>query len=409
MLALDLFLDKEKSYIYMERYVNEGSPSGYTNIHKTSYFTNPFTGKKQFNLYKFDDSKYQKKIYGEEFVLFSNDYIFAHPDSTKSNILRKFDVSLECSEFLVIPTASSRTVFIKNDETKGFIKLTYDISRIGRSDRQISNISAMASCETSDIIKNAIYSKKMPHYFGILLEKSAKVVTLKKGLDTYEWGVIYRDFFPYPYVVDDVAMVPSFSLFSRDYNNINDEYLINQFIDLSQMNPTDYLLDLVIKFVDCYWNLLLNCGLAAEMHAQNCLVEIDKKFRISRIIIKDMEDVDRDIYVMKNLNINNNIQSINYKVFDKHDPVYKYRTSYMYDFKFGEYLLKPIIITVCKKYGLNESYFYDVIRKYVRNKYIERLPKNYFSDNDTWYSCLNVETFSGESKKYVLNRNPKFR
>ena len=50
MKANNIFDNRMEMYVYMERYVNEGSPSGFTTVHTTSYETNPFTGKESFYL-----------------------------------------------------------------------------------------------------------------------------------------------------------------------------------------------------------------------------------------------------------------------------------------------------------------------------------------------------------------------
>lgn len=66
MKATDIFTNLNDSYIYMERYVNEGSPSGFTSIHTTSYETNPFTGLANFNLLEFSDDDCQRIVVGKK-------------------------------------------------------------------------------------------------------------------------------------------------------------------------------------------------------------------------------------------------------------------------------------------------------------------------------------------------------
>ena len=409
MKVSDMFLNCEESYIYMERYVNNGSPSGYTQISTTSKDTNPFIGKDKFRLYKFKDEKYKQNFYGPKNNLIFDNYTYAHPDSLNSEILKKFDIELEKADFFVKPTASSRTVLIVDEKIKGFLKLTYDVSKIGRCDRQISQLSALASYENSNFIKKSIDDNMLPYFFAILPEKSTKITMLEKNENKYEWGIIYRDFNPYPPKNKEVVLVPTFSLFSKDYNNPADECLINQFIELSGISPQEYLTDIILKIVDCYWSLLITCGLSAEMHSQNCLVEINRKYCVNRIVLKDMEDIDRDEHISRFFSINNNWLSKEYKNFDIVDSEYKYRTSYMYDFKVGEYLLCPLIDAVCLKYNFNPRYFYSVVKDYVRENFINKIPKDYFFAGDIWYSRSIDDNGMIGKKTYIKNLNPKFR
>ena len=409
MKVNDLFFQGHDAYIYMERYVNNGSPSGYTLINTTSNKTSPFFGEKEFKLYTFCDTNYVNYSFGIDKNEIFNGCNYIHPDSYNSSVLKGFNISFEKTSFSVIPTSSSRTVLVNDDKKYYFLKLTYDMSKIGRCDRQISKISALASYENSEFIMKCIDNKKLPAFLAILPESFAKTTVLENSVKSYEWGTIYREIVPYPIINKVTSLIPAFALFSKDQKNREDEYLINQLIMLSNISAKEYLLNLIFMLVDSYWTLLINCGLSAELHSQNCLIEIDRNYRVNRIIIKDMEDVDRDNYIARLFNIKTNWFSTNYKTFDINSPDYKYRTSYMYDFKFGEYLLKPLIDVVCQKNNINQNYFYEVIRTYVRNNYLLKLPEEYFFSKNSWFSRSNEDDGTLKRKKYIENKNPKFR
>lgn len=408
MKATNIFYNLNDAYIYMERYVNEGSPSGFTSIHTTSYETNPFTGLPKFNLLEFSDNDCQTIVIGQKNDLFSSGKNYAHPDSIQSNILKESGRKLEKSSIVVSPTASGRTMLILNGHKKGFLKLTYDVSKIGRCTRDISYISGYASIETSNRIMECINRGILTDSFAFLPETSIKVSRLV-GKNVFEWGTIFREFKPYPRLNKKVAIIPAFSLFSRDIKNPNDELLINQFIKISGVEPADYLWNILRMTVDAYWELNLKCALRPELHGQNCLYELDSNYQISRIIIKDMEDVDRDILLAQYMGISTNWNTYPFRCYDENSREFEFRASYMYDFKLGEYLLSPIINAVSNEFGLNPRIFEKKVKEYVRNRYLSQLPNDYFPTNGCWYYCKNVETKQGESKKFYQKFNPKFR
>lgn len=231
MNAKELFTDKENKYVYLERYVNNGSPSGFTEIHTTSNETNPFRGIDRFPLLEFNDTKDECVFLGE-CELFKNGVNFAHPDSRNSYNLTESQKNPIDSNLIVSPTASGRTMFLRNSQYSGYLKLTYDVGRLGRVDRQLSYANCLSSYEITNQIKKAIDENKFPPFFAILLESASKITKLKLSDNIYEWGVIYREAKAYPYTNNNVVLIPGFSLFGKDRRNPNDEFLINQFIEL---------------------------------------------------------------------------------------------------------------------------------------------------------------------------------
>ena len=409
MKAINIFRNLLDSYIYMERYVNDGSPSGFTKIHTTSYNTNPFTGLNSFFLLEFEDEDCNSYVEGEYNPLFSAGVNYAHPDSIESQILLETKRGIRESRILVAPTASSRTMLILNEGIKGFLKLTYDVSKIGRCTRDISGIAGTASLENSKRIKKCIDDGLMPSDFAVLLETSFKCSKLEAVGVSFEWGTIFRDYEPYPKHNGILQVIPAFSLFSKDKYNPEDESLINQFIELSGQNPGDYLWNVLKMTIDAHWNLVLKASLRPEMHAQNCMYELNQDYQLCRIIIKDMEDVDRDLVVARFTGNTYEWQTYPYKCYDETTKDFKYQASYMYDFKMGEYLLSPIIETVSKKFGLDSKFFEKKIQEYVRQTYLPYLPTGYFSSNNSWYYCKNVERKPGESKIFYSKNEPRFR
>lgn len=79
-----IFHDKERSYIYMERYVNDGSPSGFDRIHTSSPDTAPRGHADRFELLvlRFDDRVRIRNV-GTQTNLLPKQCMFCHPDNLK--------------------------------------------------------------------------------------------------------------------------------------------------------------------------------------------------------------------------------------------------------------------------------------------------------------------------------------
>lgn len=417
MKALEIFNDLIGSFIYMERYVNDGSPSGWTKLRTTSERTSPFTGSENFPILEFYDDDVDCLLLGERNSLFEKNVNFAHPDSINSNILVNANRKLIESNIIVSPTSGGRTMLIRNDNLNNFIKLTYDVGRIGRVDRQLEYGHCMSSIEVSSYIREGIDQKLFKNTYATLLEKSAKVSKLKINNSIYEWGTILRECNPYPYIAEKRQMVPGFSLFGKDHFNsetFNDELLINQFIIMSNIDPEDYLLSLMKMTIDAWFDTLLNCAFILELHGQNCYYEIDENFTIKRIVIKDMDSVDKDISLAKLLGLKEEWKSFPFECFyedtpEDHPWYYKIRPSFMFDFKLGTYLLRPIMDVVCDKFNIDKDTIINHIKEYVSDMYMLRIPKGYFPKDGIWYSCDDSERKTGERRKYYANPNPLFR
>lgn len=407
MNAKELFTDKENKYIYLERFVNDGSPSGFTEKHTTSDETNPFRGIDSFPILEFDDSKDECLFLGEH-ELFKNGLNFAHPDSRNShNLCQSYKYTVD-SKLMVSPTASGRTMFLRNSQYNGYLKLTYDVGRIGRVDRQLAYNNCLSSYEITNQIKKAIIEKKFPPCFAILLESASKITKLRVSDNIYEWGVIFREAKPYPYSINNVLLIPGFSLFSKDRKNPDDEFLINQFIELSKIEPRDYLINLLEMIVECHWKLVLNCALIHECQAQNCLFELNEDYKIGRMVIIDMDSIDKDIPTAKYLGLDIRWDSP-YGILNKDNYRYSTRASTMYDWKLGEYVLSPLIKVVAAKYGLDILSIEDEIKSFVKNNFINNLPADYFPLDGNWYSHPPTERKPGEKREFIAHKNPKFR
>jgi hypothetical protein len=410
-MLLDKIKFKTADYLYLERYINDGSPSGFSEI-TSSQPTKAKSINQNFHLVGLSFSDNIKiQDYGEKPVFMDKWQMLAHPDM----IYRPENNSLltECTKYdleaiLVSPTSSIRTV--KSLEKDGwFLKLHYD-GLIGRIIRKLERKHALSAVEVSKIIEKAIDTRKLPNKFFIHREPFARIIELQdKEQKTYEWGIVLREPFTYPSNDNIKFLIPAFSLFSKDPQNPNHKSILMQLIDKQTKSLVDFLFeDLITPVFENYFELLLNCGLQLECHAQNTLFAIDNNFKVLGIVAKDMESVDKDISLMSDMKIIQSINILDYKCLKKDDYNYQIMHSFMFDFKLGEYLITPIIDEVSKNFpNFNAKSFIKKIIAY-NQAYIAKLPRDFFP-HKRWYSDKKEIRDRTQNKEYIENINPKYR
>ena len=393
-----------KSLLYMERYVNDGSPSGFTWINQTSWMTSPLSGQEIFYL----DALYgedQITITGEDpgfLSKFGGKMIFIHPDMYEQ--YHGKGIRSEKSVLKVVPTASSRTV--KLLDFPGYVKLNYN-GIIGRIDRSLTDVHAQASIEMTSYLKEAL---KKPIYHRLAFLPESGAVIYKNEAKDINMGMVYREEVPYGQSSGEIkCMIPLFSVFSFD-RHAEDECILVQLIKKSRREPQEYVLnELIFVIIDNYFELLLNEGIQPEWHSQNLLLGIGRDYSVVSLIMRDLESIDIDENLQKRINIKKKFNSYPYKYLNNNQYNYQMKHSFMYDFKIGEYVFKPIIECVCGYFGLNKEDFEKIIRDYSK-QYIKRLPSDFFPSDHSWYSFEQVlidRTI--EQRPYIKNEGVKYR
>jgi len=341
----------------MERYINDGSPSGFSDI-TSSQPTKAKSINKYFHLIGLSFSnRINIQDYGEKPALADKWQMLIHPDmmyNPERNPLFADCTKFDLQALKVAPTASVRTVKAL-DKDGWFLKLHYD-GLIGRIGRKLERKHAISAVEVSKIIETAIDKGLLPEKFFIQREPFARIVDLTdKEQQPYEWGMVLREPTTYPHNDKIKFLIPAFSLFSKDPKNPNHKSILTQLIEKQTKSVEIFLFeDLITPVFESYFELLLNCGLQLECHAQNTLFAIDENFKIIGIVAKDMESVDKDISLMEDLKIEHNREILNYENYkslikERDDNYYK-QHSFMFDFKLGEYLISPIIDDASKNF-----------------------------------------------------------
>lgn len=406
MLLDEIDFTSSKDYIYMERYVNDESPSGNTSKYNTSLETRAKGGNECFYL---SSVEFPETINVQDFGVkpdFFKWEMLVHPDMIDKPIFEK-SKSKNREALLIAPTASSRTVKAL-DNDGWFLKLNYQ-GLIGRLDRNVGRSQAISAIEVSKIIVNAIDTGKLPDKFFFLREQFARVVDLidEKG-DTYEWGIVLREPIAYPFRNEVKYLIPSFSLFSSDDKNPTHPTLLTQLIKRQSKSIEDFLFeDLIAPVFDCYFHLIIHCGLQLECHAQNTMFAVNDNFKILGVVAKDAESIDKDISLMEELKIGHEIQTLGYKCLRRSDYNYQIMHSFMFDFKLGEYLISPIIADAEKNFQFDRDKLHQRIKKH-NHIFIQKLPNDFFPSNE-WFDYGNEVHDRTKPRPYRRNENPAFR
>jgi siderophore synthetase component len=188
-----------------------------------------------------------------------------------------------------------------------------------------------------------------------------------------------------------------------------DKTLLEQIINHKSVDPTEYVLQqLFYPMIECYFNLIMNSGIQPEWHAQNLLIGFTKDFVPVKLIMRDLESMDKDLTFMERINLNVQFKSYPFKCIWKDNWNYQIKHSFMYDYKFGEYILQPLLDFLENTYGVNTLELLPEIKQFSK-KFIDTFPEDFFPQNK-WYVFEKVLIDQTTDKRpYIELTNPKFR
>ncbi|MDL2222817.1 hypothetical protein LJB98_01805 [Bacteroidales bacterium OttesenSCG-928-M11] len=409
------FFTDPDMYLRMERYVNNGSPSGFTKINNTSKKYTPYSKTTEFGvpIIQIDDHS-SCKDFGFIPSWLNQNEILVHPD------YEGLFMDNKKSTLAVIPTASSRTVFVT--DKKCYAKLQYN-KKIGRIERVFTPEKIDNSIKISALLKEKFNQKVFSEDLFILPEEFGRIIdfgeNFQKRFDSRYLGMIIRDYLPYPNheIVDSQwRLIPAFSLFA-DTNEIMSKSIIELLYDFREdtsINYETFICNKIIKPVyKLYFEFLLKTGLHIEGHAQNILYLItinENKLNIRGVVIRDFESFDKDLDIIGSLNIKHKFGSLNERTNCSQDKdSYTKRNSFLFDFKLGEYLITPLLDHSEKKIeSFRKKSVISEIKKF-NEEYIKLLPEDFFPKG-TWYSYKNIEIDRTRSTRpWQEHAKPKYR
>jgi len=396
--ALDL-------YIHLERFVNEGSPSGfhvripepYTPLGSSESFSLPIFTCERFRVIQVGNlpggwaSKFatSNKLPMPIHPLFVDQLLSEHPDLSLNP-----DIVIN-----VQPTSSGRTVIRKEDfNDTHFIKLHYP-EIIGRFSRDLSLHKWLAAIENSRELKSIV--NKFPQQVAFLDEFGG--IFLEGGNGYRGFGVIFRDSQPSPKIAGLKILLPAFSLFSRQGLGSQGTPLLAYLLSGTAQPLELFFNGFIDTVLTGYFYLSTKWGLIPECNAQNVLYEIDIESGQTRAIFRDVGDMFKDITIRKSLGLHTLFCS--YKTIDRsRDADFYMRRSFAFDFKLGEYLILPLLTTFANIF----KYDLDKLIKMVRNSVEQLLSgQEYFGAPNVWYAYPRQKIVSRNT--YESRSNPLFR
>ncbi|MFW1467718.1 hypothetical protein ACEWA2_05715 [Vibrio parahaemolyticus] len=403
--------NRDESLSYMERYVNDGSPSGFSDKHTSSQHTNPRSNVELFELVgiRCADSV-EKAEFGSKCPDILRDFdLLIHPDMRNLDLWSE-EFILSDSALTVTPTSSPRTVREVCNKKK-YYKLHYQ-GMLGRQDRNLEIKHAQSAIEVSCELESAIFSKKLPPSFLFYRESYARVITIPskdtKIADKKEYGIVVRDSVPFGNKAFHFV-IPAFSLFSFDMFDPYKKTILEQLFNHQSKSIEDFIFDDLLKPIfDCYFSSLLSCGLQLEAHAQNVLICLNKDKEIVGVAFRDAESIDKDLTLIEKLKLDVSLSRNYYKEIHENDYNYQIMHSFMFDFKLGEYLITPIINSAKHFSKIKENRLYKKIKAYNKKK-ISQLPNDFFPKDGKWYNYANVVHDKSKKRDYISHNNPKYR
>jgi len=395
--------DEIEKYVYLEQQVNDGSPSGFTTVHQVTarfrpqlcnvfslpaYFI-PGSSSEAFTAEPSLEIKHAIEEFNQK-VLFC-----LHPDLKK--LLGYSEPEKEIS---VSPTASSRTVVTRDTPFPFFIKLHYE-GLLGRVHRKLSRKRVLGASLISQDLDYLAKNGTLSDSFAYLPE-SYSLVT--RFMDK-EIGVTYREYRPRP-MRQKRVMIPVFSLFSGDRQKPDCPTLLAQYL-CDYEKRYEKFQEMVRLLIEAFRTITLDGGLWPENHAQNILLEMDSSGVPRRVIHRDLYEFYPDIQRRQR----NGLTTQGFRKYldiNEDERLYYAQKSYLFDFKFGEYVLTPLIRDFCA----NFSWQIDKVIQDTKDIFRESSPEwiDEFSPYDSYFYFPPIEQTYVDNKPNLLEgKNPLYR
>ena len=401
-------MNNTAKYIYLERFFNNGSPTGLTFDVSCSTPTHQWYCPHKFLLpvlmVNANQVNFINKNSWENLFPESNGLVGfpLHPDilkDLKPEFLKQV-ATISDNHLWAMPTASPRTVFIENSPPF-FIKLDYPYI-LGRFHSKFDG----DKLRSGPIISDYLGSQKPQEGIYFLPEISCAEISVLK--DNSVSGALLRLFKPLSTSLKKLnfdCIMPAFSLFSQDYFNPHSDLSFLEKI-LGTSNKEESLFNKVIEpILKSYWNLALNHGLIPEAHSQNFLLAASITKSNIDIVWRDFQGFYRDVEY-SNKDFNHSLLG-KYHLINKNDKSKKLIIrSFLYDWMLGFYFFNPLIKHCNKRFDIRETKITDLIKESTREKLKESGYK-YFPEKK-WYS-MSLKKPGIKKLDFIENTNPLYR
>jgi hypothetical protein len=300
--------------VYLDRYRNEGtrvySPHAAYSEAKDRYRPNADHGPFQLPLFELprDELNVYEAGPGPEirdsYLRGENALLAVHPQVLEeapedSYLLKTRSLGPPAGFVRVVPSASTRTVYVKANEEDGAapgetagvlpshalkVHFPFRISRYGRRMRD-------------EVVEQAVNVSReleagvelMDHRFAFLREVLG--VTHKElepgGARGENWGYLVRDLRPFPEAPEERTLVPGFALYGRDFFDPSLPPLILELI--GERDPLSYVIGEILLPIIRHWIQCFQAfGFILEPHGQNVLLEMGETGLVKRVVHRDL-------------------------------------------------------------------------------------------------------------------------
>lgn len=415
MLLKTIEENPECAWLYLERYVNKGSPSGYTRKYHPPGEFDPRSDNEYFILPQYSINTSELITYGQvpnsieidcdkSLSFFMHPIMLLHKEFSTWTGLHPDELSIH-TYFHTSPTASGRTVWLHNLDQLLHLKLHYP-GVLGRVNRELPFHKTIAGPELWFSIKPFLDSGKAPQTLSFLPEIAARIWYPPKG-NIESIGFIFRNARPYPNK-QKRYLIPFFSLFSQDLKAPTDRLLIFQLLDNTN-NPADTLFEYILKpIIESYTYMAFELGILPEINAQNILLEVSPDFLPTRIVLRDISRMEKNLHLRREKGLQTNFKSGSYKIIDTtiNREFSEIRHSFSFDFKLSNYIIGELIDCCAKEYQFKPEYL-DKLVKDLFEKMGSSNISRYFPHGNVWYSHDKI-LLTGD-RPYIRNKNPRFR
>lgn len=384
-----------QDYLDLERHRNEGSPSGFSQLHRPTVGLRALDrGDHPIQLPLFEVEQLQQiGVAPTTPVLFP-----VHPDMLSQ--FQKLSGAQPVDSVPAAATSSGRTLLAEVLGGQQFVKLSYH-GLLGRVHRRMTKAHLVTAIEVSSAMRESLASNPIDRfsiqheYFGA-----------NAGPDA-DWGFVLRELQPFPYKPFYIR-VPAFSLLSRRFGSEHVEPLLTEILrHRPELDAEGSFYDEFLRpIIDAFFLLLRRDGLQIEAHAQNLVYHFDSSWRVVAIVYRDMESVDKDISLIDELGLATELTRMAHKELTRADPNYAIKHSFMYDFKLGEYLLRPLCDLWSNHTRRSAQALHALVQENARH-HLEFLPDDLFPKD--WYD-YRPEVYEGKiGRPYVAHPSPSFR
>lgn len=388
-----------ESFMHLERYVNAGSPSGFSFVNTPGPGFRPGDRVERFQLPVFDCTACGAVNMGSSSALAVGE-LPVHPEMVPA--FSGASGRAPSRYLSAAPTSSGRTLSVTADGASFYVKVAYQ-GLLGRVTRRMTRAHVLSAIEISALYESAIAGGKMPESFHVYREHCGLFFPEENQLK--DWGYVERAVEPYP--TGRFLEVPAFALICRPSRHAPS--LLGELLHaVPQLQSAQGFFRLLLQpLVDLYFSSVTLLGLQPEAHAQNVVFLLDETYMPAGCALRDMESVDKDVPLLEARGLGNWFTPTGYKFLVGKACNYQIMHSFMYDFKLGQYLLGPLVDAWTSCTGYDSSALEGPIKEYAR-VLLGALPDDFFPEG-VWYDYEAVVHEGAPTRVYRPHRGPRFR